>query len=242
MDKEKQPAPAPQQPTPTPLTGVRKRQQIEMTNRRIFIWVAVASVVVSFSLIALQFLVKEFLFNQKIISAKNQTNNTLIKNIDTAEELKANVNKLLADENLGSVEGLDQNAETSNLSLVLDALPVDGDATGFANSLQAVVLQRSGVGIDELSTTNQAYDASGMTTDQTSLASSPQPLPFSVKFGGNFQQTSQTLSDLAKVIRPISVNKLEISASDSTLTLTLNGVTYFVPAKTVSITKEQLKP
>ena len=81
-----------------------------------------------------------------------------------------------------------------------------------------------------------------MTTDQTSLASSPQPLPFSVKFGGNFQQTSQTLSDLAKVIRPISVNKLEISASDSTLTLTLNGVTYFVPAKTVSITKEQLKP
>jgi len=239
MDKEK---PTPKQPASTALTGVRKRQQIEMTNKRIFIWVAVASVIVSFSLIALQFLVKEFLFNQKIISAKNETNNTLIKNIDTAGQLKENINELLADENLGAVEGLDEDADTSNLSLILDALPVTGDATGFANSLQAVVLQRSAVGIDELSTTNQGSAATGMTTDATSLASTPQQLPFSVKFGGNFQQTSQALSDLAKVIRPVTVNKLEINASDSTLTLTINGTTYYVPAKTVNITKGSVKP
>lgn len=233
----------PQRQAATVLTGVRKRQQIQMTNKRIFLWVAVASVIVSFSLVALQFLVKEFLFNQKIIDAKSETNSTLIKNIETADQLKENVNKLLADESLGSVKGVDQNAETSNLSLILDALPVKGDATGFANSLQAVVLPRSGVSIDTLETSNQLYAATDATgTGVETLASTPQPLPFSVKFGGTFSQVSQALSDMSKVIRPISVSRLELLASDSTLTVTINGTTYYVPAKTVNVTQESIKP
>lgn len=241
MEKEAQTT-MPQKPAATVLTGVRKRQQIESTNKRIFIWVAVASIVVSFSLVALQFLVKEFLFNQKIINAKSDTNSTLIANLESAKQLKENVNKLLADENLAAVKSVDENAETSNLSLILDALPVEGDATAFANSLQAAVLPRSGVAIDTLDTNSLNLDTTGMVADAATLGATPQSMPFNVTFGGNFQQVSQAMGDMAKVVRPISVNRLELIASDNSLKVTVNGMTYFVPAKTVNITQETIKP
>lgn len=243
MEQNAQQPTVSQKPAATALTGVRKRQQIEMTNKRIFIWVAVASVVVSFSLVAMQFLVKELLFNQKIINAKNATNNTLVANLETAKQLKENVNKLLADENLGSVEGVDQNAETSNLSLILDALPVEGDATSFANSLQAAVLPRSGVAIDKLDTSSLlTTDAEGGAGVTSTSSAEPQAMPFTVTFGGSFQQVSQAMGDMAKVIRPISVGRLELTANDSSLTVAVNGTTYFVPAKSVSITQKALSP
>lgn len=221
------------------LTGVRKRQQIENTNKNIFIWVAVASIIVSFCVIALQFLVKEFMFNQKVINAKSETNQTLVENIAAAKELKTNVDALISNSDLNAVKKSDkQDAQTSNLNVILDALPVKGDTTSLADSLQTVVLPLSGVTISELSTSVDQGAVDEIPAD----GKTPIPLPFSAGVNGNYTDAKEALSDIARVIRPIHPTSLEISASDNTLQMTISGVTYYLPGRTVNVTTETMQP
>jgi len=237
MDKST-PTPA-SVPASKPLTGLRKRQQIEVTNKHIFIWIAITSVVVSFCIIALQFLVKEFLFNQKVINEKSATNKQIIANISAGKELTNNVNKLLADKNLGSVQR-QTDEEATTLNVVLDALPVKGDATSFANSLQAVVLPQSGVSIKELSTSVGETDE--FIAEATATSEVP-TLPFKAGFTGSYEQIQKALVDISRVIRPISLTKLTIrSDDDSKLQVAIEGHTYYQPARTIEIKKEMRKP
>lgn len=246
MPEKPQDQPAPvQQPSQPAMTGVRKRQQIQDTNKRIFIWLAVAAVIVSICLVALQFLLREFMFNQKIINQKGETNKTLVQNLGEAEKLRENVNALLADENLNSLKYETSNTKTTALNVVLDALPVEGDTTAFANSLQAVVLPRSGVSITEL-TTSVTQDGGVSTIDPSvpvAPATQPSPLPFTAGFTGRYADIQRALDDMSRVIRPINLQKLTIRASDKDiLQVSTSGMTYYMPARTVEVRTEVMKP
>lgn len=233
------------QPSQPAMTGVRKRQQIQDTNKQIFIWLAVAAVIVSVCLVALQFLLREFMFNQKIINKKSETNSTLVKNLTEAEKLRENVNALLADESLNSLKYETSNTKTTALNVVLDALPVEGDTTAFANSLQAVVLPRSGVAISELNT-SITQDGGASTVDPTAVAApatEPSPLPFTAGFKGRYADAQRALDDMSRVIRPISLNKLTIRSTDKDiLQVSIGGMTYYMPARTVEVRTEVMKP
>lgn len=234
-----------QQPAQQVMTGVKKRQQIKDINKKTFIWLAVSAVIVSVALVAMQFLVRELLFNQKIINKKSETNKTLTQNIVEAEQLRENINNLLADPKLSALKYEAQNVETSALNVILDALPVEGDATNFANSLQAVVLPRSGVAIKDLSTAT-ALDESLDTTDVSAgpaNTSLPLEVPFTTGFGGDYQKIQSALSDLSLVIRPINLKRMTITASgENGIIANIEGVTYYLPARTVEVRKETLKP
>lgn len=220
------------------LTGLKKRQQIEAANKQIFIWVAVASVIVSFCLIALQFLGKEFLFNQKIINAKTETNQQLIDNVAAAKELKTNVDALLSDSHLSALQKEGEESQSSNLSVILDALPVTGDATNFANSLQEVVLPRSGVTIRELSTSTDQFSTEDLEVD----SETPLAVPFSTGFVGNYNEVRRALSDMALVIRPVNPIELTISGADTALDVEIRGATYYLPARSIEVTTKALEP
>lgn len=228
------------------MTGVRKRQQIEDTNKRIFIWLAVASVIVSICLVALQFLIREFMFNQKIINKKSETNSILVKNIKEADLLRDNVNALLADANLSSLKYTAPNAKTTALNVVLDALPIEGDSTAFANSLQAVILARSGVAIRELNTSvvgSEGYSSSPEAPTAAESSAEPLPLPFTAGFTGKYADIEKALTDISKVIRPINLNQLTIKSTENDqLQVTIGGVTYYLPAKTIEIKTEEVRP
>lgn len=224
------------------LTGVRKRQQIETTNKNIFVWLAVSSIIVSFCIVALQFLVKEFMFNQKVIDTKSKTNQQLIKNVEAGKALTTNINKLLANSSLNSLQKQDPEGKANALSVVLDALPVEGDATGFANSLQTVVLPLSGVSIRELSTSLDQTDGSDTGT-AGDAAAQPMTLPFKAAFGGSYAESRKALQDIARVIRPINPTELSIRSDDGgKIQVSMTGVTYYLPARSVHVKTEVLKP
>lgn len=224
------------------MTGVKKRQQIQDINKKTFVWLAVSAVIVSVCLVALQFLVREFWYNQRIINKKSETNQTLVDNIEAAEALRKNVNELLADSNLSALKYETPNAKTTALSVILDALPVEGDATSFANSLQAVVLPRSGVVIRDLSTTTMVDMAAGGASEGVaSSAAQPLEVPFIAGFSGDYQKIQSALGDISRVIRPINLKKLTIAATDQNgLSVTVDGVTYYMPARAVEVRKEPL--
>jgi Tfp pilus assembly protein PilO len=218
------------------LTGLRKRQQIAQANKTMFMWVVGAAVLISFCAVALQFMFKQALFNGEVISAKSQANSTLQQNIENATHLQNNVNALIGSAELSSVR---LNDEQSNLQVVLDALPSNNDVAAFAASMQRAVLSPSGVFIDGLSVPSGDVGFEGFEMD---ASAGPQEQIFSVVIQGNYTQVTNALRDIQKTIRPINVKNMSVQGSDRSLRVTLDGVTYYQPAKDVNIEMRTITP
>lgn len=222
------------------LTGLTKRQQLKKTNQNIFIWVTIAAVILAFSIVALQFLIRQGLFNAKIISEQQKTSRALDESKKNVDGLKKNVDALLADTKLS---GLRANPNDSSLQVVLDALPTSGDPTSFSNSLYNKILSRQGVTINAVS----AGEAGGAVDPNAapataSVTDGAQPLPFSVSFVGNVDQLRNTLMDMEKSIRPVVVRQMNIAVGEGFLEVTAQGETYYLPRSTVKLGEKQVKP
>lgn len=218
------------------LTGLKKRQQIATANKMIFVWVIVASVAISLSAVTMQFLVRQAIFNQKIIGAKAQTQSTLDHNIENVEKLKQNIDALEADTQLAKVKA---NSSDTNLKVVLDALPTTNDPTALGASLQQIILPKSGVNTSDITTVSQteaADAASATTTTGTPTAH------FSFAATGDYGRIKTMLSDLERTIRPIDVQQLSLQNVDGQVKATVEGVSYYLPEQTVQLGKKSLKP
>ena len=226
------------------LVGLTKRQQIEKSGKTIFISVAIAGAVVSLSLVLAQFLVRQGIFNQKVISQKQETSKRLEANLTNAEGLKKNVDALLANTSLSNLR---VRPDDSVLQVIPDSLPSSGDPVSFSNSLYNKILQRSGASITGVSVGTPGGDVAAIAapTDATaaSAISTPVALPFTISTTGSIQQITQTLSDMDKVIRPIIITKLGVKASTGgTLTVDITGETYYLPALKIELGKKLVKP
>lgn len=223
-----------------PITGIKKRQQIQQANKMVFIWVAAAAVAVTVCLVLSQFLVRQFIFNQKIFSAKDRANQTLVQNMDTFKDLKLEVNKLVSSKSLTDLRV----AETDTaLQVIIDALPTNDDRAALATSLQQIVLARSGVSIESIDVTNEVGSATSeeAVQDETTMSQVGEIL-FSVTLVGNYDQVKQAVSDMERSIRPLSVDRIQIEGSGAQLRATISAKTYFLPAKTLELGKENITP
>ncbi|TAH33601.1 hypothetical protein EYC58_00515 [Candidatus Saccharibacteria bacterium] len=218
------------------LTGLKKRQQIASANKMIFVWVIIASVVVSLCGVTMQFLVRQAIFNQKIINEKLKTQSTLSKNIENVAKLKQNIDALQADTNLAQVKA---NPEDTNLKVVLDALPTTDDRTALGASLQQVILPKSGVNTSDITTVSQA--SSDATTPLATSSETP-TANFTFAATGDYPRIKSMLSDLERTIRPLNVQKLSLQGVDGQVKAAVEGVTYYLPPQTVQLGKKSIKP
>lgn len=220
------------------ITGLKKRQQIAAANRAIFIWVIIASIVLSFTVVAGQFLVRTLLFNQKIISQKADTESTLDDNKQAIEELKANVDALVSDANLKSVLADPAFKATQG---VIDALPTKLDNAALASSLQNKILLGSGVKIEEITfPSSEILDDPLASPGEVGVAVEQ---PFTLKISGTYQQVLAALTDINRSIRPMSFDKLSIKASGpNEVNLELEAKAYFQEPISIELKKEKLKP
>lgn len=240
--EENQPEKLPVDATPQgTLTGLKKRQQVERSNKLIFLWAAGASVIISLALVAAQFLFRLAYFNQSVISDLSKTNAIIVQNITNADQLKKNVDGLLASEELSSVEG----AGSNNLQVILDALPTSGDATTFSNSLYSHIIIRSGIAADSIRVGDDQGVAGlipATTTPVPGAVVAPLPLAFSLSVSGSRDTTKKMLENLEKMIRPVKLNLVTIKSASGNLTTTINGETYYLPASSVGLKKVTKKP
>lgn len=214
------------------LTGVKKRQQIEVAGRTMFIWVAIAAVALSICIATGQYLFAKWDYNNRIIGQKNTTAQTLANNIVNAQKLKEQVDNLTANQDLASVK---TNPDDPNTKSVLDALPTTADSAALATSLQQVILSRSGVSIESI---NVPPDAD---TAATATASGPQEMKFSVVVSGPYDKIKSMVNDFNRTIRPMKIKTMTLNGSDANLRATLDIVTYYQPATTVTVGEETVK-
>lgn len=221
----------PMRPDTPRLTGLKKRQQIEVAGRIMFVWIAIAAIAVSFCVATGQFLFNKWVHNNKVITAKTTASDTLSKNIVNSESLKQNVDALVANQPLASVK---TNPDDANTKSVLDALPTVFDSAALGTSLQQAILNRSGVAVENITVPQDL--AGGQAT-----ASTPQEMNFSFVISGSYQQVQNAILDIERTIRPIKITSMNLTGSDTNLRASVEAVTYFQPAKSVTLGKEVIK-
>lgn len=220
------------------LTGLKKRQQIANANKMIFVWVIIASVVVSLCGVTMQFMVRQAIFNQEIIAAKIETQSTLAQNIENVPKLKEEINALYADANLAKVKA---NPDDTTLKVILDALPTTDDGTALGASLQQVILPISGVDTSDLVTVASGGMLAGAPAVEATDATVPMS-DFSFAASGDYARIRAMLGDLERTIRPMNVQTISFQNNDGQVKATVVGVSYYSPQQTVKLGKEPLKP
>lgn len=214
-------------------TAVRKRQQIESTNRAMFIWVAAAAALVGVAAVLCVSLSQRLMFNQKVISEKNQTVANLKHNNDIVEELRQNARVLNTNQSLLDTPRL-EGAEP--ISVVLDALPSQANSSALGASLQKNLLR--GVSIESLVVDPAAVEEGGgsSSSDNGEIA-----FTFSVS-SRDPNNIRQVLRNLELSIRTINVRSLTIEKRTASYTLSVKGVAYYSPEVKVELDTKKVKP
>ncbi len=215
------------------ITGLKKRQQIELAGRNMFVWVVIAAIAVSFCLAAGQYLFSKWQYNNKVLTAKYKASDTLSQNILNAKELKTNVDALIADNNLASVK---TDASDSNLKSILDALPTTSDPAALATSLQLAVLNRSGVTIESITVPPETDGV-----DPNSLPATPQEIKFGFIVSGTYEKIQQVVKDIEHTIRPMRIDGINLTGTDKNLRAIIDATTYYQPSKSVNAAQEVIK-
>lgn len=228
----------PTEPKTNRLTGLKKRQQIEGAGRTMFIWVAIAAVAVSFCVAAGQYLFTKWDYNNKVLSKKYAAAQILSNNLANAQQLKKEVDDLVANQDLASVKN---NPNDANTKSVLDALPTTFDPAALATSLQQVILSRSGVSIESITVPPDVDASQAGNNAATATTTGPQEVQFTVVVNGTYDKVRTMVKDLERTIRPMKITGMTLNGSDSSLRATFSVTTYYQPAQSVSLGQEVVK-
>lgn len=221
------------------LTGIKKRQQISGTRKQVFIWVAAASAAVVICIIVGINLIQRIKYQTKVNGELGKTAETLKNSANSIDELISNVNNLRTNRQL-TLTNL-KSDDSTVFQVVIDALPTEADAVDFGASLQNEILSRSGVVIDSLSvdgpsTSTGSTSGSSTSTSTTNTTASAiafptaQPISFNISVVGSYDNIQETLENIQRTIRPITIDSIRLEGTDDSLTADVRATTYYSPS------------
>lgn len=218
--------------------AIRKRQQIAQANKMMFIWVSVASVIIGASLVSCLFFSKKIAFNNKVISAKNQTVETLKANNEAVPEL---VNKIRLQNTSEALGDSRAQPEEEPLQVILDALPADANSAALGASLQEVLLKSDGVNLTSLNVDLVSGAESSTSVATTSSESNTIGFTFVVSVK-NLDDLRGLLTRLERSIRAIKVNNMTIEMQQSQITMTVTAEAFYQPSIDAGLKNKVVNP
>jgi len=216
-----------------------KRLLIDKANTRTVVYVSVAAFVLIFSLVATKTLVSQAQYQNRVISKKKAAVTQLKADISASKQLKTSYSAFIGtSQNVigGSAEGQGQQ-DGDNAKIVLDALPSGYDFPGLTTSLENLIGSQN-VKIGGITGTD---DEIAQSANQTSVSPQPVTIPFTLSVSGDYGSIQNVVSVLGRSIRPMEIQKLDISGNSSQLSMTVTAQTYYQPAKSLSINKVVVK-
>lgn len=213
-----------------------KRVMIDKANARIVLFVGVAAFIVVFSLVATKTLASQAAYQNRVISKKRAAVNQLKTDIASTTTLKASYDAFVnTPQNVlnGDPSG-NGPQDGNNAKIVLDALPSSYDFPGLTTSLDNL-LGNQNVKIEGISGTD---DEVAQSANTSSSSPQPVPIPFEVSTLSDYAGVQRVVNAFGKSIRPMQIQTLNITGSNSSLVLSLTAQTYYQPAKSLQINKE----
>ena len=215
-----------------------KRQQIHKSGRMMSAWVAGASVVVGFAVVSAWFLIQRIVFETKVTSEKQSTVQTLKDNNEAVGKLRDEVRVLNTNAALRSAR---LNDDEEPLRVVLDALPADNNPLALGASVQLLVSRTAGAKLESF----QVGDGTNVevSNQATTRTDGVQQIPFTMAVsGGNADTLKNVLKNFEKSIRVIDIDAMTIEQGENKATMTITGHGYYLPGKTITLTKKEVKP
>jgi len=217
-----------------------KRVAISKANAQMVAIVALASFISVFCLVASRAVFSQIRYQARVTTAKEKAHEQLEKNIETFSSLQTAYNLFnKAPTNVigGNLNGAGDN-DGSNSKIILDALPSTYDFPALTSSLEKILADNN-LKVTSITGTDDQVNQQGN-------AASPTPQPVSMSFAftvenANYTSIRQLITRLQQSIRPIVIDSADFSGGQDNMTATVNGHTYYQPAKSVSITKKVVK-
>lgn len=216
-----------------------KRLQIDKANTTMVIVVAASSFIFVFSLIATKALWSQRGYQQRVISKKEKARDQLKANVTASKTLVTAYQSFITQQQNvigGSSTGTGAK-DGDNGKIVLDALPSKYDFPALANSLSNLLTT------SKITTNNISGNDDELAQENNAASNDPKAvsIPFDVSVTGSSSNIQNLITIFEKSIRPITINSLSFSGSDSSLTLAIKGNTYYQPAKSLTISTEVVK-
>lgn len=215
-----------------------KRIQINKANTTMVIVVAIAAFVVAFSFVASRALWISRSYQNRVIVAKEQAADQLAANIAAADELKTAYQAFVStpDNVIGGNSGGTGERDGDNAKIILDSLPSKYDFPALATSMENI-LKSKNYKIESISGSDDEIAQASAENPE----SAPVEMPFEVSATGSFTSVEDLLKIFERSIRPIKVQTVELSGTNSELTATVNAITYYQPEKTLNIKTKVVK-
>jgi len=216
-----------------------KRIQINKANATVVVVTAVSAFIVVFSLVASHALLSQRSYQSRVISKKEKARNQLKTNIDTIKTL-VNSYKVFIQTSpniIGGDPNGEGNKDGNNAQIVLDALPSSYDFPAVTSSLEKILTQ-NGLSIQSIGGTDDELNQ--LSASKNTLAQ-PVPIPFSVTVTGQYAAIQNVIKVFESSIRPINMQSLNLSGTDTALSTTIQAQTYYQPATSLNISSEVVK-
>lgn len=227
--------------------AIRKRQQIISANKMMFIWVAVASIVVGFSIVVSAFMVQKAIFNEKVLAEKLTTVNNLTHNNKIIGELESKVRIMNTNQSL-----IDSKANSSEqpIQVILDALPSEANSTALGSSLQQKLIPGTDIKVESFTidtVSGVENNPAGSSQSSSANSSSDSTNQINFNFSVSVPSTNPTalkdlLLRLEKSIRAIDLQSITIESQASKIVLSVDGSAYYNPSQTVELKDITVKP
>lgn len=201
---------------------------------------AIAAFLVVFSAVASKALISQTAYQNRVISTKKKALSTLKSDLSAITSLKDSYKSFVdTPRNIlgGNPVGAgDQDGD--NAKIILDALPSKYDFPALATSLEKLIIGQ-GLQIQSISGTD---DELAQAANQESATPKPIPVPFQVRVTGSYEATKSLMNIFERSIRPIQVQKIEVSGDKGgTVTTTISAQTFYQPEKSLKIQTEVVK-
>ncbi len=219
-------------------TPSTKRTLVDKANSTVILAVSIAAVLVTFSLVASKALWDQRGFQSRVITKKSVALSQLKANISATDTLVASYQAFVSSpENaIGGNPVGEGERDGDNARIVLDALPSKYDFPALATSVYKI-LNDQGFAVSSINGTDEQVTQSASVD-----ASSPVEIPFSFSVETNFDGSKLLFDKLQKSIRPFNVRVISLSSSnDSSVAVTVDAKTYYLPESGVDITLEEVK-
>ena len=216
-----------------------KRLQIDKANASTAIAVAIAAFITVFALIAGRALLNQRSYQSRVITEREKAAKQLkanIKSVDTLviayKEFNGRPQNLLGGNTVGTGD-----RDGDNAKVILNALPSKYDFPALASSLEKLLIERN-YKVNGITGTDDELAQAGNTESPTPT---PVEIPFTVSVSGNYESIQELIGVTERSIRPIEIKKLNMTGRDNGIQLTFSAITYYQPAKNLSITKKEIR-
>lgn len=218
--------------TEKPGVSLRKHQQVDKTGRTMFVWVAIASVLVAISVVVSFSLYQRMTYNMKVQAKLSETASNLKNNNAIVDQLRNNIRERNTSQALADTPRLD---DTEPLTVILDALPSQPNSLALGASLEQKLLKIDGVTVESSEVTPVATDGSSTSSE----AASGEAISFSFRVSAsNTTAIRDVLRNLERSIRVMDLSTVSVDQRGGTVTLSASGVAYYLPEASVQLTKE----